>query len=254
MCASLRILCSMSDTSQNLVGRESTVVPGRFGEPMSITQAEYSRSHGRTSSGRPMFVCIHGWGSNERDLADMMKYVAPYNDFASLRAPFTLSDTGAGAYSWFHDSVPTGADLDRDIFAAATAIDGWVEANIPAERAVVPIGFSQGGALAIHLLRINPERYRAVISLSGFLAPGKVKGSAPADERLAERDIPVFYGYGKNDTVIPKYELFATSAWLDEHSWLTAKSYPGLDHSVSLEEFSDLRQWLVLNNISSGVL
>ena len=90
-------------------------------------------------------------------------------------------------------------------------------ANIPDDRAVVPIGFSQGGLLAIHLLRVHPERYAATISLSGFLAPGTVAGTAPADDRVAELNIPTFFGYGKNDTVIPMPELFATAAWLDEH-------------------------------------
>lgn len=47
----------------------------------------------------------------------MMRYVAPYNDFASLRAPLVLQEAGSGefgfgqgAYSWFHDCVPSGED------------------------------------------------------------------------------------------------------------------------------------------------
>ena len=79
-------------------------------------------------------------------------------------------------------------------------------------------------------------------------------GVLTADSRLADYDIPVFYTYGKNDGVIPKYELFATAAWLEEHTWLKTKSYHGLDHNVSLEEFADLRQWLLDNDITSGVL
>ena len=114
--------------------------------------------------------------------------------------------------------------------------------------------FPQGGLLAIHLLRVHPERYAATISLSGFLAPGTVAGTAPADDRVAELNIPTFFGYGKNDTVIPMPELFATAAWLDEHTFLTEKSYRGLDHSVSMEEFSDLRDWLAAHNIAPGIL
>ena len=109
-------------------------------------------------------------------------------------------------------------------------------------------------AVAVHLLRMHPERYRAVINLSGFLAPAGVPGTAPADDRLTDCEIPVYFGYGKNDAVIPKYELFAAAAWLEEHTWLTTKSYRGLDHAVSLDEFSDIRQWLVLHDIASGVL
>ena len=246
-----------SNDKTKLIGRESDVVPGRFGEPLQITHVQYSRGGGNTAPKRPLFLCLHGWGSNETDLADMMRYVAPYNDFASLRAPLTLQPAGRfapGAYSWLHDCVDTGEDLDRDAFAAAKAIDDWVSANIPDDRAVVPIGFSQGGLLAIHLLRVHPERYAATISLSGFLAPGTVAGTAPADDRVAELNIPTFFGYGKNDTVIPMPELFATAAWLDEHTFLTEKSYRGLDHSVSMEEFSDLRDWLAAHNIAPGIL
>ncbi|MBT1162256.1 esterase [Bifidobacterium sp. SO1] len=215
--------------------------------------------------GRPMFLCLHGWGSNEDDLADLMQYIAPYNDYVSLRAPIVLQEPGddgrtSGAYSWFAyqrsaaGAIPAADDLDRDAFAAARAIDRWVDEHVPIDRDIVPIGFSQGGLLAIHLLRIHPERYRAAVSLSGPIAPGNVPGTAPADDRLADFDTPVFYVYGKNDAVIPKYELFAAAAWLEEHTWLTTKSYRALGHEVSLEEFADLRQWLMLNGISSGVL
>ena len=230
-----------------LIGRESDVVPGRFGEPLQVTHVQYSRGGGNAAPKRPLFLCLHGWGSNEADLADMMRYIAPYNDYASLRAPLTLQAAGTftpGAYSWFHDCA----------FAASMAIDDWVSQNVPEDRAIVPIGFSQGGLLAIHLLRMHPERYRASISLSGFLAPGLVRGTAPADDRIAPLNIPTFFGYGNSDTVIAKPELFAMSAWLDEHTFLTAKSYRGLDHSVSLDEFSDLRGWLAVHDIAPGIL
>ena len=83
---------------------------------------------------------------------------------------------------------------------------------------------------------------------------GVVPGTHPADGRLASLDVPVFYGYGTNDTVIPKFLVNETLAWLEEHTWLTAHAYRGLDHSVSLEEFADLRQWLLDQNIASGMI
>ena len=122
---------------QPVIGRESTVVPGRFGEPLTVTDVVWSRGGGNAAPSRPMFLCLHGWGSNEEDLADLMRHIAPYNDFASLRAPLQLSGVsmgefgfGSGAYSWFHDCVPSGEDLDYDAYAAATAIDAWVAANV----------------------------------------------------------------------------------------------------------------------------
>ncbi len=249
------------DSAAPLIGRAATVVPGRFGEPVEITQTLPSRGNANAQPNRPLFLCLHGWGSNEADLADMMRYVAPYNDYVALRAPLTLQEPTSsglfdqpGAYSWFHDSVPVGDDLDYDAFAAANAINDWVLDNVDINRDVVPIGFSQGGALAIELLRVRPQRYRAAISLSGFVAPGNVPGTTPYDDILADLNIPVFYGYGKADTVLPKYTIFETIAWLEEHMWLTEHGYRGLDHSVSLEEFADLRQWLLELDITSGII
>ena len=240
-----------ANASQPLIGRESTTVPGRFGEPLTVEHSVTSRGGFDQHAAHPLFLCLHGWGSSEEDMADIMRLIAPYNDFVALRGPLTLAPAREGSPD---DALPIGDDRDYDAYAAATAVDRWVADNIPADRDVVPLGFSQGGLVAVHLLRINPERYRAVVSLSGFNAPGQVPGTAPADSRLADYDIPVFYTYGKNDGVIPKYELFATAAWLEEHTWLKTKSYHGLDHNVSLEEFADLRQWLLDNDITSGVL
>lgn len=253
--------CSMSEEHEPhiMTGRRSEVIAGSFGEDLSVSHALLSKGQAQANTRLPMFLLLHGWGSNEQDLADLMRYVAPYNDYAALRAPLDMPAAYAGAsgpkgYSWFHDCVPTGEDLDRDAYAAAKAIDGWVSEHIAADRDIVPLGFSQGGVLAIHLLRLHPERYRAAVSLSGFMAPGLVKEAVPADSRLASLDIPVFYGYGSADNVIPRYELYATAAWLEEHTWLNSHEYHGLDHAVSLEEFSDIRQWLIQNDISSGMM
>lgn len=86
------------------------------------------------------------------------------------------------------------------------------------------------------------------------MAPGNVPETTPYDDILADLNIPVFYGYGELDTVLPKYMIYETIAWLEEHTWLTAHGYRGLDHAVSMEEFSDLRQWLLDQDIASGII
>ena len=97
------------------VGRVASVVPGHFGDRLTVTEALASRGGGNAQPNRPLFVCLHGWGSNEDDLAGIMRYVAPYSDFVSLRAPLVLQEASPrgfamqqGAYSWFHDAVPVG--------------------------------------------------------------------------------------------------------------------------------------------------
>ena len=169
----------------------------------------------------------------------------------------TGTGTGAPAqtpapegYGWFATMMPVGAELAADATAAALAVDEWVRVNVPDERPVVPIGFSQGAAVALHLLRVHPERYRAAVSLSGFHSSEE----APADARLAACDVAVFHGYGRNDKVVPRFELIATAAWLDEHTYLTTKSYPGLGHALNLSEITDLCNWLTAHDIITGVM
>ena len=53
-----------SNDKTKLIGRESDVVPGRFGEPLQITHVQYSRGGGNTAPKRPLFLFLHGWGSN----------------------------------------------------------------------------------------------------------------------------------------------------------------------------------------------
>ncbi|MDO4913292.1 MAG: dienelactone hydrolase family protein [Bifidobacteriaceae bacterium] len=239
--------------SSNLIGRKSDVVLGYYGEPVKVTHALFSAKNAQAYTTRPLFIIMHGWGSNETDLAAIMRYVAPFNDYVALRAPIELS-AADNAYSWFHDAVPVGEDLDYDAFAACNAIQNWVTENIEDSREIVLMGFSQGGMLSTHMLRVFPERYRAAINLSGFIAMGEISECVPADNRLAEMEKPVFFGYGDKDEIIPRYELFAASAWLEENTWLTLKHYPTLDHAVGVQEFNDIKQWLIMNGISSGMI
>lgn len=253
-------------------GRQARAVSGCYGDELRVEDALWSRGRGMNNPRRPLFLLMHGWGSNEEDIADFFgNYVSPFSDYVSLRAPLTLLDPRdmgnffdedavslasptSGAYSWFHEAVPAGEDLDRDIYAAAVAIDTWVDDFIPDEREVVPLGFSQGGALAVHLLRINPERYKAVACLSGFLAPGTVGGTHDGDEQLQMKSPHAFYGFGLRDDMIARHESNALAAFLEENTFLKMCEYKKLDHAVSLDECNDLRQWLMDIGASSGVM
>ena len=123
-------------------------------------------------SHEPVFLLLHGWGSNEHDLPSLLAYCAPNVEYASLRAPISY---GMG-YTWFgtwdYDGVPTGKSLDDQALLAGEAIDRWVSDSIAADRPVVVRGFSQGGLLAGQMLRINPKRYAEAVSFAGFLAHG----------------------------------------------------------------------------------
>ncbi len=105
------------------------------------------------------------------------------------------------------------------------------------------MGFSQGGLLAAHLLRCNPQRYAAAVSCSGWLAPGPVSG----DAELAALKPPVFYGHGAVDDIFPKADVTAMGEFWREHGTLTEQVYPGMAHSINMPEMRDIQRFLEAN-------
>ena len=80
-----------ANASRPLIGRESTAVPGHFGEPLSVEYSVTSRGGFDQHPTHPLFLCLHGWGSSEEDMAGIMRLIAPYNDFVALRGPLALA-------------------------------------------------------------------------------------------------------------------------------------------------------------------
>jgi phospholipase/carboxylesterase len=205
---------------------------------------------------RPLLVLLHGFNSHEGDLFGLSPYLPLQPVIASLRAPLAAS----AGHAWF----PFMADgMDAALQAAdasTTAVLDWLDAVAPAAHegpgaaaesresgagpATVPkvglLGFSQGGAMAIELLRRAPERFAFAASLAGFVLPGDRAG----DDALADVRPPVFWGRGTDDHVIPAEAIARTQTWLPEHTDLDARIYEGLGHSVAERELGDLVAWL----------
>jgi len=102
------------------------------------------------------------------------------------------------------------------------------------------LGFSQGGAMTLQLMRHAPERFAFAVQLSGFIA----SGTHPGDQRLAEVRPPVFWGRGTLDPVIPEAAVARTQAWLPAHSTLTERIYEGLGHSIAQAELAEIVAFL----------
>jgi phospholipase/carboxylesterase len=182
-------------------------------------------------AGRPLLLLLHGFNSNEGDLFGLSPYLPLEPAIASLRAP---SFTGYG-YAWF----PLLAQGHEQALAAAAAstdaIIGWLDRVAPEHSTVGLLGFSQGGAMAIELMRRDPERFAFAVNLSGFAIPGDRDG----DRRLAQVAPPVFWGRGTDDGVIDEAFISHTIDWLPTHADLDQRTYEGLAHSISEVELSD---------------
>jgi phospholipase/carboxylesterase len=180
-----------------------------------------------------LLVGLHGLGATELDLFSLRPMLPPGLALASLRAPVRW---GVG-WSWW----PIDADNEEQHGAdeGARAVLAWLDA-LPPVRSVRLVGFSQGGATALQLLRLAPERFARTVVLAGFV-PTR---SHPGDDRVAAVRPEVFWGRGDLDGVIPAEAVAATETWLFGHTRLRARVYAGLGHSVSIEEIIDAAKFL----------
>ena len=184
---------------------------------------------------RPLVVLMHGRGSHEHDLAGLVPLLPPEPVYASLRAPLPFA---GGGYTWFASGAP-GAPDPKAADASTRGVLEWLEQVAPS-GAVGALGFSQGGAMAIQLMRHAPERFASYVNLAGFVIPG----DAPADARLGDLRQPVFWGRDPGDPMIPASAIERTQAWLPLRSTLTTGSYPRIGHSISRDEVDEVAEFL----------
>jgi phospholipase/carboxylesterase len=184
----------------------------------------------------PVVLFLHGYGSDEHDLAGLAPTLGLDGRWASLRGPLDMPGGGA---AW--GPITTPGEPDPAIVEAATeAIWAWVDDNTGTATTVVPIGFSQGGVMASQLVRTRPERVAATVILGGFV----LGAEQPSDDTLAASRPPVFWGRGAQDRVIAPHAIERTSSWLPEHSTLTERVYPDLAHGIHATELADVRAFL----------
>jgi phospholipase/carboxylesterase len=187
---------------------------------------------------RPLLVLLHGFGSHEGDLFGLSPLLPLQPVIASVRAPLRQ---GSG-HAWFPapdqrhgNTSPALAD------AAADAVLTWLDV-LPVPPSIGLLGFSQGGAVALQLLRRAPRRFAYAVQLSGFVVvPGE---DAAVDAELERVRPPVFWGRGTADRVIPNDAVDRTQEWLPRHATLTERIYEDVAHGVSQPEIRDISAFI----------
>jgi len=190
---------------------------------------------------------LHGYGSHEMDLFGLAEFLPDEFVVASLRG---LIPAGSG-FAWFPlewdaQTNELRRDVD-DVNESARVLLSWLDdldAEVGGLHGVTLLGFSQGGAMAIQMLRHAPERCDAAVVLASFATPDSSDGASERDAALAEASVPVFWGRDPHDPVITNELIAYTRRWLPEHSNLDARLYANVGHGISMEEIEDVRDFL----------
>lgn len=186
-------------------------------------------------AGTPLLVMLHGYGTDETRMAELFPSLPPQFTCAALRGPKVIGDD----YGWFLLDYFLTHDF-ADVITATNSVFSWIDGVKARHSSVTLLGYSQGMAMASTLLRLRPEGFRAVVGLSGFVLDNELLAMS---ESFSTRP-PFFWGRDKNDPVINDDATAHTKEWLDLNTQLTARSYPGMGHSISRAELVDVGAFL----------
>jgi phospholipase/carboxylesterase len=110
-----------------------------------------------------------------------------------------------------------------------------------APRRIVIAGFSQGGAMALHVGLRYADRLAGLLALSCYLP---LSNTLSTEASPANRDVPIFWAHGLHDPMIPQAMAEQGRAQLAELGYqIDWHQYP-IPHSVSAEEIADVARWL----------
>ena len=197
-------------------------------------------------------IWLHGLGADGHDFEPIVPELGLPRDlhvrFIFPHAP-SMPVTVNGGYimpAWYdirHADIDHAQDKEG-IRSSALSIDHLIEREImhgiPAKR-IVLAGFSQGGAMALHVGLRQSEPLAGIIALSCYL---------PLDDTLESevsepnKQTPVFMAHGVEDSIVP-FELGDMSQRrLTKLGYPTEwHSYP-IGHHVCPEEIKAVGRWL----------
>jgi len=174
-------------------------------------------------AGRALVVFLHGYGGYESDWAPWLPALPAGAVGAALRGPVAVDQR----WAWvdFAARGSTAASGVAALSACARGVLAWVDRQ-DAQR-VALVGWSQGGALAVHLLRQRPQRFASAALVAGFVWDRRPHAGIRA------RRPPVWYGMGARDDVITPAMAAASRRWLAEHTDARVVDFPGETHMLS---------------------
>jgi len=197
-------------------------------------------------------IWMHGLGADGHDFEPIVpelrlpprlpvRFVFPH---APLR-PVTINQ-GHVMRAWY--DIRALAGVRREDEAGVRQSARQIEALVERERQhgiapgrIVLAGFSQGGAMALHVGLRYAERLAGIMALSCYLPLADVLATEAAP---ANRDVPIFWAHGVHDPMIPlamaelgRRQVAGLGYPIEWHQY-------AIPHSVSPEEIADVARWL----------
>lgn len=197
-------------------------------------------------------IWLHGLGADGHDFEPVVPYLGLPPSTAvrfifphALMRPVTINN-GALMRAWYdisNLSISRGQDESGIRHSAAKIrdlIDREIRRGIPSQK-IILAGFSQGGAMALHVGLRFPQKLAGIMALSAYLLfPDRLE----EEHSEANATTAVFMGHGNHDPMVPLALGQAAREALGSGQWpVEWHTYP-IPHSVSQEEIADIGKWM----------
>jgi phospholipase/carboxylesterase len=207
---------------------------------------------GATEDAEASVVWLHGLGADGHDFVPIVpelrldpalrvRFVFPH----APAIPVTING-GMVMPAWYDIAE---LDLkrrhdDTGILASAQHVEALLAREV--ERGVAPertllVGFSQGGAMALHVGLRHARTLAGIAALSAYMVRGD---TLEAESHDANARTPVFIGHGSRDPMVPVArgraahdQLLGLGRDVSWHQYV-------MQHEVCLEEIRDLSSWM----------
>ncbi len=201
---------------------------------------------------RSSVIWMHGLGADGHDFEPIVPHLHLPRELGvrfvfpnAPRIPVSING-GMVMPAWYdiRDLDPNTRHDPAGIARTQRSIERLIEdekrRGIAAER-IVLAGFSQGGAMALHVALRHPERLAGIVALSCYL----VHGDALEREASAvNRDIPILWVHGSHDPMVTYDRGESSVRKLEACGWkVDFKTYPMM-HEVCMEELEDVSAFL----------
>ena len=201
---------------------------------------------------KSVVIWLHGLGADGHDFEPIVPYLGLDESqgvrFVFPHAPKRAVTLNMGLImpAWYDlRQVDLRKEHDEEgVLDSASHIRALIaresERGVPSRR-IVLAGFSQGGAMALHVAVRYPETLAGIMALSCYLV---CEDSLESEISAANRQTPVFQAHGNMDPMVPIARgEEARDRLIDLGYVVEWKTYP-MGHEVHPQEIQDIGAWL----------
>lgn len=195
-------------------------------------------------SAERLFLFVHGYGADERDLGGLLPYLDQYGRLATVLPRGPLGVPGSPGFAWYDFADPAGVapgyraardELDALLDQAAEQL-GFLRS------AALVGGFSQGAGLALGVALRAAAGEHPVGALA--LSPAVPDLALLEIDEASAPTVPVLIQHGTDDPLIPVARVRQLARDLRSAGVpVVYREYP-MQHQVALESLRDAHVWM----------